>query len=535
MSDDMNEKRQEKVEGFKLHISEESFMADEVHQAQTDETADEGFGESVSRRSKIENFKVHIDDIDNMSNDIPQEEERTDYGISQRPIYSSFDEDINSSSILQGIDQSMIIADDDLDGAGESIQSYSANVITKKMTSEEKKELKKAKEADKKRLKIKSRKNRNFFRVVWVIMVALISVLIGGYMIVGINDMLAVGRTDEEVTIDIPNDASFEYVSDLLYNNDIINNKSFFNLYATLTKSKSDFVKGTYDIKKNLDYQAIISYLQSNTNRTDIVSVQFTEGMNVREFSETLEKNGVCSSAEFLNACNSDNYDDEFTFLKEITNKSERYYKLEGYLFPDTYYFYKDDDIDNVIRKLLNNYELKIYHSKSRVDGFDKRVTIEERAKAAGMTVDEVITLASIIQAEAADVDDMYLVSSVLHNRLDTTKTDGVNQFGDVGMTMLQVDSTVYYPYKSKTQIPIAEKNSFKSRYDTYDIEGLPAGAICNPGKDAIDAALSPDDTNYYFFCHKAATADSAAESYYATTSLEHESNLIKAGLVSEN
>ena len=98
-------------------------------------------------------------------------------------------------------------------------------------------------------------------------------------------------------------------------------------------------------------------------------------------------------------------------------------------------------------------------------------------------------------------------------------------------MTKLQVDSTVYYPYKSKTQIPIAEKNSFKSRYDTYDIEGLPAGAICNPGKDAIDAALSPDDTNYYFFCHKAATTDSPAQSYYASTGIEHESNLVKAGL----
>lgn len=532
MSDDMNEKRQEKIEGFKLHINEESFPTDDT-QAQTDENniTDESFGEAVSRRNKIENFKVHIDDIDSFAEEVPQEDERTDYGISQRPIYSNFDEDINSSSILQNIDQSMIIADDDLDNASDSIQSYSANVITKKMTPAEKKELKKAKDADKKRLKAKSRKNKRFFRVVWVIMAALISILVGGYMVVGVNDMLAVGRSDEEVTIDIPSNASFDYISDILYKNNIINNKSFFNLYATMTKSKSGFIKGTYDINKNLDYQAIISYLQTDTNRTDIVSVQFTEGMNVREFSEVLEKNGVCSSAEFLNACNSDNYDEEFTFLKEITNKSERYYKLEGYLFPDTYYFYKDEKVENVMRKLLNNYELKVYHTKSRVDGFDKRVTIEQRAKAAGMTVDEIITLASIIQAEAADVDDMYLVSSVLHNRLNTAESDGVSPFGDVGMTRLQVDSTVYYPYKSKTQIPIAEKNSFKSRYDTYDIEGLPAGAICNPGKDAIDAALSPDDTNYYFFCHKAATTDSPAQSYYASTGIEHESNLVKAGL----
>ena len=139
----------------------------------------------------------------------------------------------------------MIIADDDLDNASDSIQSYSANVITKKMTPAEKKELKKAKDADKKRLKAKSRKNKRFFRVVWVIMAALISILVGGYMVVGVNDMLAVGRSDEEVTIDIPSNASFDYISDILYKNNIINNKSFFNLYATMTKSKSGFIKGT--------------------------------------------------------------------------------------------------------------------------------------------------------------------------------------------------------------------------------------------------------------------------------------------------
>ena len=214
MSDDMNEKRQEKIEGFKLHINEESFPTDDT-QAQTEENniADESFGEAVSRRDKIENFKVHIDNIDDIDNmeDMPQEE-RTDYGIPQKPIYSNFDEDINSSSILQNIDQSMIIADDDLDSTSDSIQSYSANVITKKMTPAEKKEFKRAREADKKRLKAKSRKNKRFFRVVWAIMAALISILLGGYMVVGINDMLAVGRTDEQVTINIPSKASFDDV-----------------------------------------------------------------------------------------------------------------------------------------------------------------------------------------------------------------------------------------------------------------------------------------------------------------------------------
>lgn len=444
---------------------------------------------------------------------------------------------LNSSSILQNIDQSMIIADDDFElHSGESIQSYSANAIAKGMTPEEKAEYKRAKKADKLRLKRKSRKNRIFFRVVWLIMVVLISAILGGYMAVGVNDMLAADRKeDKEVTIEIPENASLNYVTDLLVSNDIIKNDSFFKLYATMTKSTSGFVKGSYQIKTNLDYQAIISYLQTNTNRTDVVEVQFIEGLNVREYAELLEKSEVCSSAEFLNACNSDEFDEEFPFLGEIKNKSGRYYKLEGYLFPDMYYFYKDEDVDSVIRKMLNNYEKKLYHTKSRVEGFDKRVTLEERAKAAEMTVDEVLTLASIIQAEAADVDDMYMVSSVLHNRLSTVDNDGASPYGDMGLMKLQLDSTVYYPYKSKSQIPIAERKSFKSKYDTYEIEGLTPGPICNPGSDAIDAVLSPEESDYYYFCHKAATADEPAQSYYARTNEEHEENLALAGLTLRN
>lgn len=543
MNDDMNDKRKEKIENFRLHISDE-FPAPESPAASqmsgtqgNNSVSAESSGntdEPVSRRDKVENFKIYIEESDPA---IEADSENLNEYDSSAYDYRNGVSDLNSSSILQNIDQSMIIADDDFEQhSGESIQSYSANAIERRMTPEEKAEYKKAKKADKLRLKKKSHKNRLFFRVVWLIMVVLISVLIGGYMSVGINDMLAVGRGEEkEVTIDIPDDASLNYVTDLLSSNNIINDESFFKLYATLTKSTSGFVKGTYQIKTNLDYQAIITYLQTNTNRTDIVEVQFTEGLNVREYGELLEKKGVCSASEFLNACNSDDFDDEFTFLKEIKNKSERYYKLEGYLFPDTYYFYKDEKVDTVITKLLNNYEKKIYHTKARTDGFEKRVTLEERAKAAGKSVDEVLILASIIQAEAADADDMYMVSGVLHNRLATAENGGSSPYGDMGLTQLQVDSTVYYPYKSKTQIPIAEKNSFKSRYDTYKIEGLPAGPICNPSADAIDAALSPDESDYYYFCHKAATADEPAQSYYARTNEEHEQNLALAGLTINN
>ena len=125
----------------------------------------------------------------------------------------------------------------------------------------------------------------------------------------------------------------------------------------------------------------------------------------------------------------------------------------------------------------------------------------------------------------------MYMISSILHNRLKTSETGGVNDNGEAGFLKLQLDSTVFYPYRSETQIPATMRKNFESRYNTYIIEGLPAGPICSPGLEAVMAAVNPDNTNYYYFCHKAATDDEEAVPYYATNNYEHIANLEEAGL----
>ena len=120
------------------------------------------------------------------------------------------------------------------------------------------------------------------------------------------------------------------------------------------------------------------------------------------------------------------------------------------------------------------------------------------------MTIDEVMTLASMIQAEAADVNDMYMISSVFHNRLEAGSASAVAYLGS--------DPTVWYPYANRAEVPADQVDTFESRYNTYKIKGLPPGPICNPGEDAIQAALNPKDTNYLYFCH---AKDGTA--YYAT------------------
>ena len=150
-----------------------------------------------------------------------------------------------------------------------------------------------------------------------------------------------------------------------------------------------------------------------------------------------------------------------------------------------------------------------------------------------GMTMEDILTLASLIQAEAADEKDMYMISSVLHNRLSTLSNGGTNWYGESGLSKLQLDSTIFYPYATQADVPVSIRDSYISQYSTYEYEGLPAGPICNPSLAAIEAALSPNDTNYFYFCHKAATDTEDAVAYYAVTYSEHINNQYAAGLLS--
>ena len=368
----------------------------------------------------------------------------------------------------------------------------------------ERKAARRAAKAHKKRNKQKRGKNKLFFRLVWLMMVLFIGVALAQYAVTGINDMLAIGRDAVNVTVDIPKGASTDQIAQVLQEAGVIQRSDFFKLYSAMTKADGHYNNGTYKLNTSMDYEAIINNLQSNANRVDIVKITFTEGMNALEIAQLLEENGVCSQEDALNYINSNALDSKYDFLQQLTG--DRYYHMEGYLFPDTYEFFKDESPEDAILKLVNNCDRKLTDE------------IRQEITASGMTIDQVMTLASMIQAEAADEDDMYMISSVFHNRLNS---DGSN-----GLRRLQSDPTMYYPYRTRDAIPEDIRESYSSKYNTYEIEGLPAGPICNPGSKAIDAALHPADTNYYYFCH-----DADRNAYYAETLEQHQQNLQKAGL----
>ncbi len=366
------------------------------------------------------------------------------------------------------------------------------------------------KKAHKKRNRLKARKNKRVFSIVWLCMVLLLGLTLASYLITGANDFLAVGRTTGTTEVELPETVDAESLAELLYQRGAINEPEFFTLYAKITvKNWEVFQKGVYRISTDLDYQDIISKLTGGSETREVVQgVTFPEGSNALEIGAILEENEVCTQAEFLAALNEMDFSN-YDAIALLGDTSDRYYKLEGYLFPDTYDFYKDEELESVIGKLLYNYQKKMTD------------TVKSQIESSGMSMDQVITLASIIQAEAADGNDMYNISAVLHNRLSFG--------GDYGIYRLQCDSTTYYPYKNAQAVPETDAMPY-GNYDTYQIEGLPAGPICNPGMEAIQAALHPNtegDAQYWlYFCH----ADDGT-AYYATTEEEHLYNRQLAGL----
>lgn len=398
----------------------------------------------------------------------------------------------------------------------EELNSYSGEDVKEQMAKNSKQALKKKKKIDKKLSKAKNKRNRRVFRVIWLVSVIIVGAMAGMFFVAGIDDMLAINRTEEKnVRIEIPANPNLDTVATVLEKNNIIDDKNYFKLFAKFTKADDDFTQGTYDIKTNLDYEAIINFLLSSVNRTDTVEVTIPEGRNVLEIAKLLkEKGALADEDKFLELCNSNHFDDEYSFLKDITNVDDRYYKLEGYLYPDTYTFYENEDAENVIYRFLNNYDSKLTE-KQDVPGYDKVTTIEDMLKKnrSDYTLDQVMIVASIIQSEAADTDDMYYISSIIYNRLHADE--------DMGVKYLGLDSTKFYPYRTQVDVPEDARDTFESSYDTYSKEGLPAGEICNPGMNAIIAALNPKDTNYFYFCH-----DKDGNAYYASTIYEHNENL---------
>ncbi len=230
------------------------------------------------------------------------------------------------------------------------------------------------------------------------------------------------------------------------------------------------------------------------------VKVTVNEGDSLTQIFKKLDENGVADFDALMETAQ--NYDySYYPLVADIPSNSNRCFRLEGYLFPDTYEFYLNQKPQDAIGKFLRNGKAKITDS------------MKSQASSLGYSMYEILTVASIIEKEGAKSSEVSKIAAVIYNRLDA------------GMK-LQMDSTIYYIERHVKPYISGDINRYNSHYNTYKCSALPAGPISNPGMRTINAALNPADVDYLYFCH-----DENANYYYAETFEEHQENLKKAGL----
>lgn len=289
------------------------------------------------------------------------------------------------------------------------------------------------------------------------------------------GDVLALNKEPLTASVTITEGESLGDVTAELKEKGLVKYGYLFQLFASFTHKAEKITAGSYELSTVMDYSALLNNISSTSAYRETVTVTIPEGYTVEEIFKLMENKGVCSYNDLLKVAQEETFD--FDFLKDVKTTKEK--RLEGYLFPDTYEFYKGADAKNVINTMLKNFD----------ERFDSKM--EAEMQLLGYSKNDIIIMASIIEKET-DGSDQRNIASVIQNRLKNTWATPKGY--------LQVDSTIQYLLKERKKKLTDKDLEIDSPYNTYKNPGLPIGPICNPGLTAIQAALEPNKTNYYYF-----------------------------------
>ena len=360
-----------------------------------------------------------------------------------------------------------------------------------------------------------------FLGVVLSVAAICVGVFLAWKVIVGLMDYTGMAKKSHEADIVIDSTMNVDDIAETLHENGIIEMPWLFKTYINMKDEAEGFLDGEYTVNSTMSYSNIITLLKTVRQYTNTVTVMIPEGYNAQQIGQLLEENLVCRADDFEKYYRSKL--EKYDFEEQISVNENRFYALEGYLFPDTYEFYVIDDLTD--KPSMDTSQYAKQAAEKMYSNFQNKITkkMYARAKELGMTFDEVVTLASIIQKEGTNEENMANISSVFHNRLE-------NMYE---YPHLQSDTTDnYIEDVIRPNIPsssLALYENVITAYDTYTCEGLPAGPICSPGLEAINAALYPAETDYYYFL-----SSSDGVFYYASTVEKHEQNIIDAALREE-
>ena len=359
-----------------------------------------------------------------------------------------------------------------------------------------------------KRKRKRKKGNSTLKNTIWILTIVVVSVALAFGIIYAGADFMGIGfgRGEHKCEINIEMGTPASEIADKLDECGAVNIPMLFRVYSKLKGYDSQFKYGYYNFESESGYEAICQMLITDGAKAETITVTIPEGTGINDYTKNvngekvtvpgigtlLEKAGVCTKDDFISAL----YDVKLkSKLLSSADDEKTYYTLEGYLFPETYDFYSYD-----------SKECATLAVEKMIAESEKRITEQmfNRAKEMGYSMNEILTLASIVQMEAGkNTEGMAMVAGIFYNRL---KSD---DFATLGSS-----PTCYYG------------ESFKyddGRYNTYDVKGLPPGPLCSPGIDAIKAALYPEASDYYYF-----VTDKDGKFYYHKTSAEQQKTINK-------
>jgi len=360
---------------------------------------------------------------------------------------------------------------------------------------------------------------------IWLAITLVIGISLGRLLWLCASDVLAFGRESNDYTVTITESDNIDTIAGKLKSAGLIRYPKLFKLYAELTDAEEEISVGTFTLNSRYDYHALVNYMAYHAPSRLEVEVLIPEGYTCAQIFTLLEEKGVCS-VEKLEAYATDGELGDYWFLEGVARGHR--YSLEGYLFPDTYRFYTNDDPENVLEKMLDNFDYRFTDvMKEKIEPLNARMAAvlssrgytQEYIDAHRFTIRDIVTIASMIEKETANDAESYEISSVIYNRLTNPKD----------FPYLNIDATIIYalggnidPETGNTKPLTSADLAIDHPYNSYTNPGMIPGPISNPGRNSLNAALDPNETKYYFYVYNPQTS----LHLFATDAAGHDKNV---------
>lgn len=332
---------------------------------------------------------------------------------------------------------------------------------------------------------------------VWLALILIIGVTAGRMLWICAADVLAFGREDKVVTVTVYEADTMDDVIDKLHAGGLIRYKSLFRLYADISDAEEDIKPGIYDLNTRYDYHALVNFMSPRSSR-EVIKLTIPEGYTCRQIFALLEENRICTAVDAA-AYAAKGELKPYWFLEGLERGTENC--LEGYLFPDTYEFYKNSTPREALERMLNNFENRFDGEMlTQLEALNGRLTDN-------YTVREIVIVASLIEKESAAPGESPMISGVIYNRLF--------RWGN-NPPYLNIDASIVYAQEGNNA---RIDTSLDHPYNTYTNTGLTPGPIANPGLSSLKAALNPETHNYYYYVLNPSTG----MHQFSTTYEEHQ------------